>query len=160
MAINASQLRGLIKETLEQAKLVSSLDAAVELCMMTIAVESNAGTYLRQLGKGPALGIAQMEPATFNDIMNRWILTRSDEFKNRVANFINQYVGYHVGPEAMVYNLKYAILLMRLKYMTISAPLPKATDVQGLAEYWKKYYNTYLGKGAVAEAVNSYKKYC
>jgi len=37
--------------------------------------------------------------------------------------------------------------------------LPNAEDIEGLAHYWKKYYNTVYGSGKVEEFVNNYKKY-
>ena len=40
--------------------------------MMTAAVESNLGDYIKQT-KGPAMGIFQVEKATERDVMDRYL---------------------------------------------------------------------------------------
>lgn len=67
MSINCEQLRlYVIRPTLEKIELWS--EAAENLLLGTTAQESHMGTYIKQVGKGPALGIYQMEPATHKDI--------------------------------------------------------------------------------------------
>ena len=56
----------IIKPTLLQIGLFNH--TAVNLLLGTCAQESRMGTYVHQLGNGPALGIYQIEPATHNDI--------------------------------------------------------------------------------------------
>ena len=46
---------------------------AENLLMGTAAQESALGEYIRQLGNGPALGIFQMEPETFDDIVRNYL---------------------------------------------------------------------------------------
>lgn len=160
MSLQRDQFRSLIKETLIEMDMYS--DSAVELLMLTAAVESNFGEYLRQI-KGPAKGYFQCEPVTHNDIMDRWLNTRPD-VKAKVEKFAEKYLdGAELGKlsaKTMEYNIKYAILVARLFYLRVKEPLPKATDVNALAAYWKKYYNTHLGAGVVAKAVDKYRYYC
>ena len=66
--MNKVTLRNLITSVLKELNLHS--DNAVNLLMGTAAQESHLGKYRKQIGGGPALGIFQMEPATFNDIVN------------------------------------------------------------------------------------------
>jgi hypothetical protein len=61
--------------------------------------------------------------------------------------------------EEMVWDLKFAILLARLRYRVVPEKLPEADDLAGLARYWKKYYNTDLGAGTREQFVRSYEKY-
>ena len=68
MTINKHQLRDLISDTLHEIDAHS--DAAVNLLMGTCAQESHLGTYIRQIS-GSALGIMQVEPATYQDVSNR-----------------------------------------------------------------------------------------
>lgn len=159
MAMNAGQLRGLIRETLEEVGLYSK--SAEELLMLTAAVESNLGEYIEQT-KGPALGVFQMEPLTHNDIMDRWLNAAPKSVRENVEKFLEKYMGNvssHEDELALQYNLKYSILLARLKYYTVKAPLPPHDDKHALASYWKQYYNTPLGKGTVAKAIDKYNKY-
>lgn len=159
MAMNAGQLRGLIRETLEEVGLYSK--SAEELLMLTAAVESNLGEYIEQT-KGPALGVFQMEPLTHNDIMDRWLNAAPKSVRENVEKFLEKYmgnVGNHEDELAMQYNLKYSILLARLKYYMIKAPLPPHDDVHQLAAYYKQYYNTPLGKSTIPKAIEKYKRY-
>ena len=52
-------------------------------------------------------------------------------------------------------NIAYAIIMCRLKYRRVPKKLPKT--VAGMGNYWKKYYNTDLGKGDPKEFVDKYK---
>jgi len=159
MGISPNQLRGLVKETLQEVELYSK--SAEELLMLTAAVESNLGEYIEQV-KGPALGIFQMEPATHNDIMDRWLEYAPKKVRDNVAKFLDKYMGNISSDEdedVMQYNLKYAILLARLRYYLVPHALPPHDDIEALAAYWKQYYNTKYGKGTVAKAVEKYNRY-
>jgi len=135
-----SQFKSLIEEVLKEFSLYS--EAAVNLLLGTAAQESQFGTYLKQLGNGPALGIFQMERPTFNWLKNVY------EKKYPIGNF-----------EELKYNLKQAILLCRLRYKVMPEPLPAHDDLPGMAVYWKKYYNTQLGAGTIEEFKKNYKKF-
>ncbi len=137
-------------------------EAAVNLLLGTAAKESEMGFYLKQLGRGPALGIYQMEPETY-----KWMLTilnkdfgdpNSKRFTLR-GNLL-EYLPQHDGPaNTMIFNLAWATIMCRLRYYVVKAPLPAADDIAGLARYWKKYYNTSAGKGTEQEFINAYRKY-
>ena len=155
MPMNVRQLRELIRETLESVGLYSR--SAEELLILTAAAESNMGEYIKQVN-GPARGIFQIEPATFRDIMERWLPTRSKEFRERVAAFESTFIGMR-SPDTLVYNLKYSILVARLFYLRFPEPLPRHDDLMGLASLWKRRYNTHLGAGTVAGAMKKYERY-
>jgi hypothetical protein len=140
---NKTQLRDLITRVLKEANLYS--ESAVELLMLTAACESKLGTYLRQV-RGPAMGAFQMEPFTHDDIWK----THGNKLSALEIDGDS---------DKLEYDLKYAILMSRMHYLRIPAPLPEAHDVDGLAQYWKKYYNTHLGKGTVAKAKSMYERY-
>lgn len=141
MSFNSQQFRNLICETLAENNLYSP--EAVELLLGTAAQESGFGTYLRQI-KGPALGVFQMEPATFQWMKEKF--GRVYGFQDRTA-------------EDMVWDLKLAILLCRLRYLVVSEAIPKSGDLPAQARYWKKYYNTSAGKGTPAEYIANFQKY-
>jgi hypothetical protein len=52
-------------------------------------------------------------------------------------------------------NISYAIIMCRLKYRRVPKKLEKT--VEGMAHYWKKYYNSDLGKGDPEEFIEKYK---
>lgn len=120
--------------------------------MLTAAVESHLGHYVYQIG-GPARGIFQMEPATAIDIYDNY-LRYQEGLRDELLYFCA------ADPERdLLGNIPYQILMARFHYLRVKEPLPKAEDSKGLAEYWKKYYNTTLGKGTVEKAIEEYKKY-
>jgi hypothetical protein len=49
--------------------------------------------------------------------------------------------------------------MARLFYAAIPEKLPDAGDVRGMAEYWKKFYNTRFGSGTTEEFVTNYARY-
>lgn len=158
--MNKKHLRGLIAETISEIAMHS--DDAEELLMLTCAVESEFGRNLVQLNNGPAIGIFQMEPATHDDIVVRWLsVETSDRMKTKayVHKAFNKYCGTLLTSDVMRWNLKYAIILARLKYKSAKEPIPSKNDVVGLAKYWKKYWNTELGDGTVEKAIEKYNKY-
>ena len=150
MPISKHDVRDLIEETLKEANLFSR--EAVELLMLTAAVESQMGTYLKQRGGGPAKGIFQMEPATHDDIWNNFI-----QFRPKIAEYLTGDYEVAYAPDEMVWNLKYAIIMARIHYLRVSSPIPR--DIDDMAAYWKKYYNTYKGKGSIEKAITAYKIY-
>lgn len=144
------QLRSLIRQVLSPCRLYS--EAAEELLILTAAAESLGGQYIYQMG-GPAVGIFQMEPNTHDDIWENYL-----EYKPELA-LETSFWTHSKDSEALVYNLAYAILMARIHYLRVAEPLPSATDIDGLAYYWKKYYNTYRGKGTVRGAKEKYLDY-
>lgn len=132
-------------------------EAAEELLVLTAAVESQGGQYLHQLGKGPAVGIYQMEPATHDSLWANYLRYRHD-----LADKVHELeLPSFYGDDAreMAGNLYYATAMARVFYLSKPGAIPKAADVRGLAAYWKIYFNTHLGAGTVEKAVQAYLRY-
>lgn len=144
----------IIRPVLKQLRLYSP--AAENLLFGTCAHESKMGKYRKQVGGGPALGIYQMEPATYKSIWNDYLIYRPE-----LAKLVLEFSGHPCTPsaDAMILNDKYATAMARIKYLSIPAELPAADDLEGLANYWKKYYNTPLGKGTPESFIKDYEKY-
>lgn len=53
-------------------------------------------------------------------------------------------------------SLNYATAMARIHYLRVPAPLPSPGDVDGLANYWKTYFNTSAGAGRPETAVRHY----
>lgn len=154
--MDAQQLRDLIRRVLKQADLIKYEDERdVELLMLTAAVESNLGQYIRQKGGGPALGIFQMEPDTEQDIWRNYIANRK-ELDWSVVDYCTNIQD----DSELEWNLAYAILMARIHYLRKPGKIPPADDIEGLADYYKRHYNTHLGKSTVEKAIVKYNKYC
>lgn len=152
----------VIKPTLIELDLYSN--AAIKLLLGTCAQESDMGCFLHQL-KGCALGIYQMEPATLDDIFINYAPSKSSLFAkifNMSFNFDSGTTPLEFSPEflreALIYNLKYATAMCRVHYLRVPEALPASDDKLGLANYWKRYYNTKKGKGSVTDFLRNYNK--
>ena len=161
---NNLQFRQLIIQPVLQAIYLYS-QAAEDLLVGTCAQESRGGTYLFQQGTNPdlyaslkknelAVGIYQMQPATHDDLWDRFLpLTHT----TAVGMLVFCGLPYTVRPKAstMLYNLYYATAMARLYYYhTVSEPIPDTLDLQ--AEYYKKHYNTANGKATIDEYILNY----
>ena len=115
---------------------------AEQLVMATAMAESNI-FFVQQIGRGPARGFFQMEPATHDDIWERY-LSRQPGLLNNLKALIMRDMDLH---DQLRGNHFYAAAMCRIFYLRFKEPLPEAGDWQGMAAYWKKYYNTHLGAG-------------
>ncbi len=118
----------------------------------TALVESKL-THIRQLPAGPALGFFQVEWATYLDVVryldnNRTLrtlvllATERDHFPNHKETLVSD----------MILNT----LIARVKYWMQPEELPSYKDAEGLAAYYKKYYNTYKGDAVIDTFVKAY----
>jgi hypothetical protein len=129
--------------------------SAANLVLGTGAQESNF-QYLDQTtpGPGPACGIYQMERATHAD-HTAWLKQKPDFWK-----LVQEYEIVHLDNWAEMHgNLYYATIMCRIHYWRAPGNLPAANDIEGMAKYWKQYYNTYLGAGKVEEFVANYNRF-
>ena len=142
----------VVRATLTSLRLWSM---AAENLLVGTAVQESGLRYLRQFDAGPARGLYQIEPATHDDIVKRY-LKRKPVLRERVDAL--------AAPEPslvdqLATNLAYATAIARLRYWMDPEPLPAPDDIDGLAAYWKRVYNTPKGKGRVAEFAATYRRY-
>lgn len=150
MGIRAQDLRTYVIGPTLRALNAWSLSAE-NLLLGTAAQESQLGYYLHQI-KGSALGIYQIEPATHHDVWKNYLAYRTP-----LAESI-----YQLGmpnEEQLIFNLSYATAIARVIYLRVKEPLPKADDMDGLATYYKQYYNTHKGKATTKEFIDNYKRF-
>ena len=134
--------------------------AATELLMGTYLAESLAHggrTYFRQLPDGPAESPFQIEPTTHEShrVWLEW--PRNQPLREAVDSLL---VSAYSSREQLCWNLAYACAIARCHFWRRSQPLPEPHDINGLAEYWKRHYNTALGKGDPKVWVRRYRRYC
>ena len=144
-----------IRPTLKKMDLWS---LSAEKILIMIASHESSGLKHRKQIKGPALSYFQIEPATFKDIWFRYLKVRK-HYKSLVFQFLPADV-----EEADIdlldelkNNDKFAIAVARIKLFMIPETLPQATDDQALAEYAKKYWNTFKGKATPEKYLKDFK---
>ena len=156
MSLNPKQLRDLITETLDIVLPEMNSPEAVELLMMTAAQESFCGRFIKQLICGVAKGIFQMEPATYDCLFTNYIRYDQDLLLKITSMFPVDITTLEI---QLCGNLPYQIVLARLNYRRKPGRIPAVDDTLGLAYYYKKYWNTYLGAATIKEVLRNYHKY-
>jgi len=151
--IERKKLEKLITDTLKSIGLYS--DEALYLILGTIAKESLMGKYRKQIGGGPALGICQIEPSTFYDIIQHFL-----KYNPMLKNLVMKEAGVEdLMAEYLENNDVLSICFCRFQYRRYPEKLPKIHDIEGMAALWKKRYNTYKGSGTVDGFIKTYEKY-
>jgi len=146
MSLNLKQFRDyIVAPTLREIGLYSK--SAERLVIGTALTESRL-EYVKQIN-GPALGIYQCEPATHKDIVDNFLMYRLPLMK-KLAPFNVDFADH----SQLTYNLKYATAICRIHYLRDPNPLPEQNDILGMAETWKRCYNTHRGKGTVEDFLN------
>ena len=143
-------LRIAIVTALQKAGLPCN-EAAVRLLLMIAAHESGGFMYVRQV-RGPALGLFQMEPATYTDTM-RYISERQERFPKLRWDSLPR-------PKALCVDSWLAAQMARVYLMRFPEALPDKDNLEGLARYAKKYWNTEAGKATWEDYFNAYREYC
>lgn len=126
--------------------------AAVELLLGTALQESGL-RFLRQLNDGPALGLFQMEPATHDDIHLNFLAFKP-ELRGKLEILCTM-----AHPSALAGNSWYAAAMCRLHYYRVAEQLPPAGNAVAQAAYWKRHYNTPLGRGSEAEYLANWSRH-
>jgi len=107
--------------------------------------------HLSQMGSGPAVGFFQVEPATIDDTWNNYAV-----YRKPIMDILKD-MGYD--PEDSRMRVMSSIALQaafcRLKYRRDRLAIPPADDVYAQAAYWKRVYNTVLGKGSVEHFIKA-----
>ena len=152
--IDALQMMHLIKNTLEKMGSKFASHEAMMLIYRTGLVESKY-KYLSQKGSDIARGFWQCEPNTAYDIIENYIIYR--------PQLRNKTMSYNIDSSSIVRALKTDIaaqaIMCRLKYRRDPKAIPSWENIKGQAEYWKRVYNTELGKGTIEHFINANKGY-
>lgn len=130
--------------------------ASARLMLLGTAVQESLLKHVEQLpdkrGKrGPALGYFQMEPITHNDIWENYL-----KYKPMFAAQIVHIAGFASGvpkPALLKFHPIYAATMARVHYRRKPGNIPSAGNINGMAAYWKKHYNTPSGKGKESEFI-------
>lgn len=127
--------------------------SAMNLMMGISAQETRLGVYLRQIGGGPGRGVFNMEIDTELDIWENYLAFRP-LFVSKLHKITG---GSYLSEYALEGNIPYQIIMTRLHLWRVKEPLAEADDINGHARYWKKHFNTKIGKGTVEQFIKNYK---
>jgi len=159
--ISVKQMRSLISDTCEKMGAKFASESAVDLVLATGIVESRY-EYIRQMGEGPARSFWQVEPATCVDNLAHYLKHRPELMRKCAeASMVDlkhwQNYDEKVWADILEKNIAAGIIHCRLKYWRVPKKMPNS--IEGQADYWKKYYNSALGKGDPEHFVEVVKKW-
>lgn len=117
---------------------------AAEVLLLGTAIQESDLLHRRQLGGGPGRGLFQMEPATHDDLWRNYLAYRPE-----LAALARAQRSDPDGDplDELEHNDRYAATMARLHYRRVPDPLPAADDIEAMARYWKRHYNTHQGAG-------------
>lgn len=149
--LDVRQVRQLIiKPALEPLGLWSQI---VENLLIGTALQESGLHWLAQ-ENGPAVGIYQIEPKTYDWIKGK---IRDHILYPKIINICGLcYLPND--PAALIWNLRYATVVCRFRYLEVKAPLPETNNISLIADYWKQWYNTPEGAGKAEEFINNYNR--
>ena len=145
-----------IKEIVEYAlyKVDAYSDDALVLVVRTGMAESGYRA-LKGYGKGnPAIGFFQIEPGTMNDMIDNYIKYRSHYKVHLISlgmNFEKDTI------MSVMSNIAVQAALCRIHYRRDKHSIPSWDDLEGQAKYWKRVYNTNLGRGTTEHFIKANK---
>lgn len=112
---------------------------AAEQLMLGTALKESGLQDLVQRRCGPAVSMFQIEPATFDWVWRQVILERNPRLGAALGRFLFQGIA---PADQLAGNQHLACGIARIRYWTVTEPLPAAGDVEGLARYWGAHYQT------------------
>jgi hypothetical protein len=125
-------------------------DQAFELLVGTACAETGLATTRDRLA-GQGVGLCQFDMIGFDDAYKRGFLDRPDIARLLLDEFdIKQ-----IRIDQLEFSTLLSLIMCRLKYRLVQEVLPQCGDIEGQAAYWKKYYNTYVGKGTEKHYIES-----
>lgn len=113
-------------------------EASEFLMLATPLKESNLEKLVQDNG-GPAKGPYQMEDPTFNWLQKK--LNEKDNLQKKISIITACHFESMPDSDTMIYNFRFAVLMARFRYLEVTAPLPDKDDIEGMTNYYVKYYN-------------------
>jgi len=116
---------------------------AVQAITMIIAHESKRGNFIKQMGKGPALGLIQMEPTTHNSTWKYGDSIWKNAFHMAIITERELKEKRHPLPGRLVYDIRYNVFMARQRLFMKTESLP-GTPYQ-MSDYLKRFWNSTQG---------------
>lgn len=132
------------------------------LMIETAAVETQFGLYRDTTPDGAGRGVTQVDKDTFYWIKELALELAPGACMRPKRNWREKIISEfgidlkRVEHADLDYNPLLSFIFTRLRYLVISERIP--VTVEGRAQYWKKWYNSTLGKGTPEHYIESIEK--
>ena len=143
--INRQQAIEIIDKVVE---VIGGNHAVKCLLLETAMQETHCGEYRDPTPYAAGMGVGQCDQVPFYDVVART--------PSKYKELISAEFGINLDDarwRELELSPVLAFIIMRLHYRLIPEAVPDT--VEGRAAYWKKYYNTELGKGTVEEYIEN-----
>lgn len=149
---NEAHLIGCIKKAVH---VFGGGNKAIKLLAGTACAETDFATFPDVHPEKLGVGVTQFDQIGFDDVIKR---TRPKNVRKFHANY--NYDWSTLTLDKLAYDPELALAITRLKYMLVPESLP--TTVEGMAKYWKRYYNTYAAnaKGTPEKFLEDFRAHC
>lgn len=145
--IKNCDIRNIAKEVCE---CLGGGDKAVNLIVETAGAETNRGN-VKDTTLYAGMGLTQFDKLPFQDTKNR----TSEKNKQQVKDYFGIDIDL-VEWEDLRYSPLLALIFTRLKYKLVPDAIPD--NIEDRAKYWKKWYNSTLGKGTIEHYLQANKE--
>ncbi len=119
---------------------------AVNLLLEVACVETQLGTYQDPTPKSAGMGLTQGDPIGVKDVVKRTRYKDVQIVKNCFGFDVRELKHSDLANSPVK-----AFVLTRLKFKLRPEPIP--SELKWRARYWKKFYNSVLGKGTIKHYV-------
>lgn len=128
----------------------------LERLVMGTAAQESGFSYLRQIN-GPAVGLWQIEMATFNDLAQNYVRYNPD-IRGMLESLRTGWADSHIKADEMIAgNLHFACAVTLAQYRRFWRTAYNDTQtVRGLAHIYKVYWNTPSGKATEEQFIHNY----
>lgn len=120
---------------------------AVDMLLETAAAETHSGQYRDPTPNGAGRGVFQCDLIAFLDVQARAPLSDIERIQHQFGIDVRAAEHRELDHSPML-----AALVCRLFYKRIPEAFPSAMTER--AHYWKRYYNTELGKGTPQQYID------
>ena len=146
-----NEIKEIVEETLYTLDMYS--DDALSLIMRTGWAESGYNALKGATSGNPALGFWQVEPFTAKDTLDNYV-----KFRPRIKESL-LFLG--LNEEKLEFSLLSNIAIQaafcRFKYRRAKQSIPPWDNVEAQAKYWKRVYNSELGRGTIEHFLSANK---
>nr|AKN37084.1 Phage protein [Vibrio cyclitrophicus]AKN38207.1 hypothetical protein [Vibrio splendidus] len=118
---------------------------AASLLIETCAAETLMGTARDTTLYGAGAGVSQVDKGTFEWLKEKYEGSSKAKRLKEVLNVDLSRVQYN----ELDFSPMLGLVFCRLRYMAVPDAIPKT--MEGRADYWKRWYNSELGKGTPEE---------
>ena len=146
-----SSIKEIVEETLYTLDMYS--DDALSLIMRTGWAESGYRALKGSTSGNPALGFWQVEPFTAKDTLDNYV-----KFRPRIKEAL-LFLGLNEDKLefSLLSNIALQAAFCRLKYLRDKQSIPSWDNIEAQAQYWKRVYNSKLGKGTIKHFLSANK---